>query len=120
MCASVCERRTGGVFARSADFVPVNYSCLLWQFAGVWHMISYMPTGLPEEQCSRMNVTASGTENATILDYQLLYKLDGTHKADMLHSVAENWKASESFAVFKEHGSDQWSGNLRPRRMQIN
>jgi hypothetical protein len=59
-----------------------------------------------------MNVTASGTENATILDYQLLYKLDGAHKADMLHSVAENSKPAESFAVFKEHGSDQWSGKV--------
>jgi hypothetical protein len=75
-------------------------------------MISYMPTGLPEEQCARMNVTASGTENATILDYQLLYKLDGAHKADMLHSVAENSKPAESFAVFKEHASDQWSGKI--------
>jgi len=75
-------------------------------------MISYMPTGFPEEQCSRMNVTTSRTENGTIMDYQLLYKLDGQHKIDMLHSVVENAKASESFAVFKEQGSDQWSGNL--------
>ncbi|XP_059490252.1 uncharacterized protein LOC132205301 [Neocloeon triangulifer] len=80
------------------------------KFAGLWHMISHMETGSPEEKCSRMNVTVNTTGGSTILDYQLPHKtLDGQLKTDMVYSVADKTKPAESFAVFKQQDGT-WSG----------